>query len=49
MKIEFYSDNQLPLNKAIEIRTTIIVVKAVIHENNKYYPQFVLGKCLYEL
>ena len=27
----------------------IIVVRAVFHENNKYYPQVFLHECLYEL
>ena len=37
MKIKFNSNDELPLNKTIEIPTMIIVVKAVFHENNKYY------------
>ena len=32
LKIKFNSDNELPLNKAIEIPTMKIVVKAVFHE-----------------
>ena len=39
MKIKFNSDDQLPLNKMIEIPIIKIVVRAVFHENNKYYPQ----------
>ena len=39
MKIKFNSDNELPLNKAIETPSMTIVVGAVLHENNKYYPQ----------
>ena len=39
MKIKFNSDDELPLNKTIEIPTMTIVVRAVFHENNKYYPQ----------
>ena len=38
MKIKFDSDNELPLNKTIEIPSMIIVVKAIFFENNKYYP-----------
>ena len=34
MKIKFNSDNELPLNKTIEISTMTIVVRAVYHENN---------------
>ena len=39
MKIKFDSDDDLALNKATEIPTMTIVVRAVFHENNKYYPQ----------
>ena len=39
MKIKFNLDYQLPLNKTIEIPSMIIVVRAVSHENNKYYSQ----------
>ena len=49
MKITFNSDDELPLNKTIEFPRTITVVKVVFHENNKYYPQIVLDKCLYKL
>ena len=41
MKIKFNSDDKLPLNKAIEIHSMIIVVRAVFHEN--------LDECLYKL
>ena len=44
MKIKFHSDDELPLNKTIKICTMIIVVRAVFHENNKYYPQFFLDE-----
>ena len=33
----------------IEIPSMIIVIKAVFHENHKYYPQVLLDKCLYQL
>ena len=39
MKIKFNSDDELPLNKAIEILTMTLVVSAIFLENNKYYPQ----------
>ena len=39
MKIKFDSDDNLPLNKSIEIPLVTTVVRAVFHENNKYYPQ----------
>ena len=36
MKIKFDSDDNLTLNKTIEIPLVTIVVRAVFHENNKY-------------
>ena len=38
MKIKCNSDD-LPLNKTLEMCNMIVVVRAVFHENNKYYPQ----------
>ena len=37
MKIKFNSDDELLLNKTIEIRNIIIAVRAVFYENSKYY------------
>ena len=37
--MKFNSDGEVHLNKAIEIHNETIVVRAVFHENNKYYPQ----------
>ena len=45
MKIKFNSDDELTLNKTIEIpsiRSIRIVVRAVFHESNKYYPKVFL-------
>ena len=47
MKIKFSSNDELPLN--IETRSKIIVVRAVFHENNQYYPQISLDECLHKL
>ena len=49
MKIKFNSGNDLPLNKTIEIHNVKIVVRAVFHENNTYYPNVFIDECLYEL
>ena len=46
IKIKFNSDDELPLNKTIEISTIIIVVRAIFLESNKYYPQVFLDECL---
>ena len=48
MKIKFNSDDELPLNKTIEIPTMKIVLKAIFYENNKFYPQVLLYECLYK-
>ena len=49
MKIKFNLDDELPLNKMIEVPCMAIVVRAIFHENNKYYPQVFLDEYLYEL
>ena len=49
MKIKFNSNDELTLNKAIEIQSMIIVARAGFHENNKYYSQVFLNECLYKL
>ena len=45
----FLSDDNLPLNKKIEISIMTMVARTVFHENNKYYPQVFLVECLYKL
>ena len=37
MKIKLNSDDELPLNKTIEIPSMAIVVTAILLENNKHY------------
>ena len=49
MKIKFNSDDELPLNKTIEISGITIVVRAIFYGNNKYCPQAFLDECLYKL
>ena len=48
MKIKFDLDNDLSLNKTIEIHNMAIYVRANFHEN-KYYLQVFLDECLYKL
>ena len=48
-KIKFNSDNSLPLNILLKFHMLTIVVRSVFEEDGKYYPQFFLGECLYEL
>ena len=49
MKIKFNSGDKLPLNKMVEIPSMVVVVRAVFHENNKYYQQAFSDECLYNL
>ena len=48
MRIKFDTDDKLPLNKTIKISIITIVVRAIFHENKKYYPQVFSGKGLCE-
>ena len=49
MKIKFNSNDELPLNKTIELPNMTIVVRAIFLEDNKYYPQVFLNECLYKI
>ena len=49
MKIKFNLVDELPINEVTEISTMAIVVRAVFHENKKYYPQVFSDECLYRL
>ena len=47
MRIKFDTDDKLPLNKTIKLPIITTVVRAVFHENNKYYPQvFLKNVCM---
>ena len=48
-KISFNLDDQLPLNKRIEVPKMTMVVRAIFHDNNKYYPQIFFDEFLYKL
>ena len=49
IKIKFDSDDELPLNKVIEIPIMTILVRATFLENNKYYPLVFLDEFLYKI
>ena len=48
MKIKFDSDDNLPLNKTIDIPRETIFIRTVSHENNKYYPHVFVDECLFK-
>ena len=49
MRIKFDADDKLPLDKTINYPIITIVLRAVFHENDKYYPQDLLDEFLYEI
>ena len=48
-KIGINTDNNLPLNKPLIFPTLTIIIRCILQENEKLYPQIYLDKCLYEL
>ena len=49
MKIKLNSDDELSINKKVEILIITIFVRAISLENNKYYPQVFLDECLHKI
>ena len=49
MNLKLNSDDDLPLNKTLELKNIAIVVRAVFHEDNKYCRQVFLDEYLYKL
>ena len=49
MKIRFKSNDELRLNKPIKLRLLTIIIRCVVSEDGKCYPQFFLDDALYEL
>ena len=49
MKIEFNSDDDLPLSKPLKFHAMTIIIRSVFEEGGKLYPQDFLDGSLYEL
>ena len=49
MKIKFNSDDDLPLQKTLELYDKIITVTFLFNDGNKYYPQVFLVEYLFKL
>ena len=49
MKITFNTDDNFPLNKPLKLQLLTIIVTYIFEEDGKFYPQFYLDDCLYEL
>ena len=48
-KIKFESNDDLLLNKPIELHLLTIIIRSVFSEDVKFYPQLFLDDALYEL
>ena len=49
IKIKFDVDDNLPLNKTLKLHNMTIVIRSVVEEDGKIYPQVYLDEYLYEL
>ena len=48
MKVKFNPDDNLPLNKMLNLHMLTVIVKFVFEKDSKYYPQVFLDEFLYE-
>ena len=48
-KIKLDSDDDLPLNKPLNLHMLTIIVRSIFEDEAKFYPQVYLDDCLYEL
>ena len=48
-KIEFISDDDLPLNKSLKFHAMTIIIRSVFEEDGKLYPQLFLDDTFNEL
>ena len=48
-RIEVNTDDDLPLNVSLKFPTQIIIIRCVIQEGKKLFPQVFLDECLYQL
>ena len=49
MKIQFNSNDNLPLNKPLKLYQMAATIRCIISEDNKLYPQVFLDGALYSL
>ena len=47
MKINFNSDDDLPLNKLLKFHAMTIIIRSVFQEDGKLYPQVFLDHAFY--
>ena len=49
MKIKLNTDDNLLLNKPLNLHLLTIIVRCIFEEDGKFYPQLYLDHCFYEL
>ena len=49
MKIQFNSDDDIPLNKQLNFPTITVFIRNIFEQDGKYYPQIFLDEYLYEV
>ena len=49
MKIKFDTDDDLTLNKPLNLHMLKKIFRFVLEDESKFYPQVYLDECLYEL
>ena len=49
MKIKFESDDDLPLDKILNIPVCVLITGGFFKEDSKYYSQILLNECYYDL
>ena len=47
IKIEFKTNDDLPLNKIINIPVCVVIVSSIFKEDNEYDPQVLLHDCFF--
>ena len=48
-RIGINTDDDLPLNKQLKVPTLAIIIRCVLQNDEKFYPQIYLDECFYEL
>ena len=48
MKIRIKTNDDLPLNKIINIPVCVVIVSSIFKKDNEYQPQVLLHDCFYE-
>ena len=49
MKIKLNSGKDIPLNKQLYFLTITVIIRNIFEKDGKYYPQWFLDECLYEV